>query len=208
MSESAGTGTSATLNLDKIQEQMTYYGYAASDDLEEYMTTVSTSVKFLQIIGRKLLKFIDLRRLFIMVVVVLAFLFILFVVSREIAYYMAIKYSRCYKQKQSFSRGGTVSAIISKEGRNLMSVAYDLRAKMATTACLCNGGNTLNPIPYWRYDFKTKRVSEDSLNCMCDENYMVSPGALTIVGNDKLATFMYSASTEDAKLVFNVVMDK
>lgn len=191
--------------LEQLNRNLTYYGYAMKSDSEAYVSTVSTSVQVLQAVWSRLLRLIDLRRLMIMVTVVLAFLLVMFIVAREVAYSMAIKDSRCYKRKQEFSRSGAVSAVVSKNGSNLMSVSYDLRAKMASTACMCESGNTMNAIPYWRYDFKTKRVTQDALNCMCDANYVIAPGELTVVGDDGLASFMYTGGTDDAKKVFGVV---
>ena len=188
-----------------MNETLTNYGYSTASDATAYVSTMSTGMGVVQTVCRRLIELVDLRRLSIMVVVVMVFLFVLYIVSREIAFSLATQNSRCYKIKQQFSHGSAVSAIISKNSANLMAVSYDLRAKMANTGCLCKSGNTMNALPFWRYDFKTKRVTHDTLNCMCDINYTVLPGEFTVAGDDQLANFMYTGSTDDAKKVFGAV---
>ena len=153
-------------------------------------------------------RFVDVRRLMIMLLVVLSALFVLYIIVHEIAYKRAITMSRCYKIRKQYTRSDAVSAKITKNDQDLLAISYDLRARIEQTACLCKSGNIMNQFSFWRYDFKTKYVKEDTVNCMCDTDYVNDPNKYTYVGDSTLVQFMNTGSVDDAKPIFKIVNSK
>lgn len=148
---------------------------------------------------------IDVRRLLIVSIILVGLSLIAYLIAKEVALRSALTESRCYQAKQKYSRNSQSSAVLSKKGVNLLTVSYDMRARIARTACMCPGGNVMNSFPYFRFDFKTLAITRDSGNCMCDNDYVTLPESFVYHGTPNLVQFMQTGSVDDAKTMFGLV---
>ena len=154
---------------------------------------------------RNLAWLIDVRRLLIVLVILVGLSLLTYLVVKELALRAAQTQSRCYQTKQKYSRNSQATAILSKKGVNLLTVSYDMRARIARTACSCPGGNVMNGFSYFRFDFKTMAITRDTGNCMCDNDYVALPDSVVLSGSTKLVQFMQTGSSDDAKDMFGLV---
>lgn len=175
-------------------------------ELVGYGNLLSTVASGGAYIARQLAWIIDLRRLAIVFIIVVGLGLLVYLTVKEIAFRRAQKESRCRNLKNQFGRSNQATAIVSKNGAQLMSISYDMYAKLSKTACACATGNVLNAFWYKQFDFRSKTVANNSLNCMCDTDYALMPGGYVYTGDPKLVQFMQTGDRTDAKAVFGVVV--
>ena len=188
-----------------LETRIDALGYRHQASVAGYGRMMLTIVDGLQIVAKKLVNLFDLRRLINVGIVVAGICLVAYLLAMEVGMRQARSESRCYKNKQLYSRNNQTTAIMSKNGTNLMAISYDSYAKLSRTACMCPGGNVLNAFSFKRFDFKTRLISNDATNCMCDSDYLVTPGSMVINGDKRLVQFMSTGDRDDAKAVFGVV---
>ena len=188
-----------------LETRIDALGYRHQASVAGYGRMMGTLVEGVSIVAKKLMQLLDVRRLLIVVILVVAIGLVAYLVSTEVGFQQARSESRCYRNKKLYSRANQATAIVSKNGTNLMAVSYDTHARLSRTACMCPGGNVLNAFTFKRFDLKSKRIYDDATNCMCDSDYVVEPGSMVFNGDKRLVQFMHTGDRDDAKALFGVV---
>lgn len=148
---------------------------------------------------------VDLRRMSIVIIIMLGMGLLAFLATKELAFQRAQGESRCRRIKNQFGRGNQATAIVSKNNARLMTISYDMYSKLSKSECSCATGNVLNAIWFKYFDFKSRTISNNSINCMCDTDYALAPGGYVYTGHPKLVQFMQTGARDDAKELFGVV---
>jgi len=174
-------------------------------ELVGYGGLLSSLAKGVGYVARQLAWIIDVRRLAIVVIIFLGLSLVAYLAVKELAFRRAQKESRCQRIKDQFGRTNQATAILSKNDASLMTISYDMRAKLSRTECGCATGNVLNTFWFKQFDFKSKAITNGSVHCMCDTDYALQPGNVVYTGDPKLIQFMQTGDPDDAKAVFGLV---
>lgn len=193
-------------SIDHLETTIDAIGYTHNASVTGYGIMLGTVFNGIQIIAKKLLQLVDVRRLIIVAIVGVGLSLVAYLVAMELGYQKALGESRCYKNKLLYSTNNQATAIVSKNGTNLMAISYDTFSRLSRTSCMCPGGNVLNAFNFMRFDFKSKRIYDDTTNCMCDSDYIVVPGSIVFNGDKKLVQFMSTGDRNDAAALFGTVV--